>query len=89
MAELCPDVHPSTGLPESRISRNPNSKMEDCHIGSRKLLIPCRLNGDESPQELDLVFYAANTILETECRGINSDIRIRCLGTIMNMDFIA
>ena len=63
--------------------------MEERRIGSRKLLLPCRLSGNESPKERALVFCAAKAILEKECRGIDYDIRIRALGTIMNMDFIA
>ena len=35
------------------------------------------------------MFYAAKAILELECRGIDYDIRIRTLGTIMGMDNIA
>ena len=64
-------------------------KMEECRIGWQKLLLPRRLSGNESPQERALIFYASKAILETECRGIDFDVRIRALGTIMNKDFIA
>ena len=58
-------------VPPSASSRplsaaGPGTMEEHC-IGTRKLLIPCRLSGNESPQERALVFYAANAILETEC----------------------
>ena len=58
-------------------------------VGHHKLLLPTPLEGGESPQEQDLVYYGAKSILEMECRGVNFDIRVRCLSNIMNMDFIA
>ena len=65
------------------------SKMEERRIVSRKLLTPRHVSGNESPQERALVFYASKATLDTECRGIDFDVRIRALGTIMSMDFIA
>ena len=64
-------------------------KMEERCIGSRKLQIPRRLSRNESPQERALVFYASKATLDTECRGIDFDVCIRALGTIVNMYFVA
>ena len=54
-------------VPARLLSVAGSGKMEERRIGSRKFLLPCRLSGNESPQERALVFYAANAILETEC----------------------
>ena len=57
------DVSPSSSL--RPLSAAGPGKMEARRIGTCKLLIPCRLSGDESPQERVLVFYAEKAILET------------------------
>ena len=64
-------------------------KMVERRVGHRKLLTPAVLTGGETAQERALVFYAAKVILESKCRGIDYDICIRALGTIMGMDYIA
>ena len=78
------DVPPSA---PSLLAAGPG-KMVECRVEHRKLLIPAVLTGGETAQERALVFYAAKSILESECRGIYYDIRIRTLGTIMGMDYI-
>ena len=41
--------------------------MEECRVGIRKLRIPAVLNGGKYVQERALVYYATNSILDTEC----------------------
>ena len=63
--------------------------MVELRVGDRKLIMPAVLSGQENAQERALAFYATKAILDTECRGIPFDVRIRALGSIMGQDFVA
>ena len=63
--------------------------MVERRVGSHKLLMPAVLIGHENAQERALVYYATKAILDTECRGVEFDVRLRAFGTIMGQDFVA
>ena len=63
--------------------------MEERRLGSRKISMSAVLDGSESAQDRTITFYAAKAILDSECRGVNFDVRLRALGRIMCQDFIA
>ena len=63
--------------------------MVERRVGSRKLLMPAVWTGHKNAQERALVYYATKAILDTECRDVDFDVRLRDFGTIMGQDFVA
>ena len=63
--------------------------METRRLGSRKISLPVTVTADESPQDRAIAFFAAKSILETEARGVDYDVRLTMLGDIMNQEFVA
>ena len=51
--------------------------------------MPAVLTVSESAQDRAVTYYATKAILDSECRGVDFDVRLRVLGRTVCQDFIA